>query len=48
MCGEGAGLTNLPTSMEEFSLFVHITNVVSGPVLESAFKEKKMRLVIVN
>ena len=47
MClGRGEGLSNLPTSIEEFSLFVHNTNVVSGPVIESAlFKEKKMRLV---
>ena len=41
MRGKG-GLNNLPTSMEEFSLFVHNTNVVSGPVIESAlFYEKK-------
>ena len=41
----GGGLSNLPTSMEEFSLFVHNTNVVSGPVIESAlFKEKKCDL----
>ena len=46
MCGEGGGgLSNLPTSMEEFSLFVHNTNGVSGPAIESAlFKENKCDL----
>ena len=46
MWGGGIGLSNLPTSMQELSLFVHNTNVVSGPVIESAlFKEKKMQLL---
>ena len=43
----GGGGNNLPTSMEDFSLFVHNTNLVSGPVIESAlFKEIKCDLGI--
>ena len=41
MWGGGIGLSNLPTSMQDLSLFVHNTNVVSGLDIESALFEEK-------